>query len=86
MHSTRFVVLSLLLALACGCKPERWEGVPDSRARGSENPHHETVCIADGKVYQCVRDGSRMLCVQPTVAVLCTGSVNVETVFPGQHP
>lgn len=83
MSKVRVVTLSLLLA-ACSCMPERWEGIPDNRTCGLKNPHTETTCIANGKVYQCVRDGSRMLCAQPTVEIKCTNIVNVETVCPGK--
>jgi hypothetical protein len=86
MSNVRVVMLSLALAAACGCKPERWEGIPDNRTCGTSNPSYETTCISDGKVYKCVRDGSRVLCSRDTVEIKCTNIVNVETVCPGKQP
>jgi hypothetical protein len=72
------------VVLLVGCQPVRWEGIPQNRTCGSDNPSRETVCISDGKVYVCVRDGSRMLCSRDTVEIKCTNIVNVETVCPGR--
>jgi hypothetical protein len=77
-------VLLVFVFAGSGCKPSRWEGVPENRKCGVDNPNYETTCIADGKVYVCVRDGDVVYCSRDTVEIKCTNIVNVETVCPGK--
>lgn len=74
----------IALVVLFGCRPKVWEGIPENRTCSMDNPRHQTVCIADGKVYWCVRDGARVLCSRDTIEIKCTNIVNVETVCPGK--
>lgn len=80
---TKYINIAMFfLVLDGGCKPSRWEGIPDDRKCGMANPAHETTCISGGKVYVCVRDDDIMYCSRNTAEVKCTNIVNVETVCP----
>lgn len=79
-------LLFVVVFLACSSLPDRqWEGVPADRSCSDPYAAGHAVCIAEGKVYQCVRLGDRrMLCSRDTVEIKCTNIVNVETVCPGK--
>ncbi len=78
----KFMIVVLIVVSACKVPSDRWDGVPSQRACSGETLTGSAMCIAEGKVYQCIRSNGRMLCVQPTVEIKCTNIVNVETVCP----
>lgn len=82
------LICSLVIWLLVGCKQvadtSEWNGLPAKHVCSS--PYHTdepAVCIADGRVYQCVPDGhGSMTCSQFVAEIKCTNIVNVETVCP----
>jgi hypothetical protein len=85
--SNKVIMVLLVIAFVSGgCKPSRWEGIPDDRVCSATGagPHAAVTCISGGKVYACVRDGDVVHCSRDTVEIKCTNIVNVETVCPGK--
>lgn len=88
MRMTKYINIAMVFLVLGGCKPSRWEGVPDDRVCSTTGGHvvgaNAITCISGGKVYACVRDGDIVHCSRDTVEIKCTNIVNVETVCPGK--